>query len=129
MTNVTLDPFVQRTRAESGNAGGEVKRPFSSARVSRGAALLVENDGFAVLYFFEDGRCVKMATGAAESLRIIYRGQWEILTWGVCRFCGCTDNDCRSCIERTGAPCSWANDERTICSACARQPITAKATV
>lgn len=24
-----------------------------------------------------------------------------------CRVCGCTDDDCRGCIERTGAPCSW----------------------
>jgi hypothetical protein len=25
--------------------------------------------------------------------------------------------------------CSWANEERTLCTACARQPFTAKATV
>lgn len=33
-----------------------------------------------------------------------------------CVACGCTDQDCRGCVERTGEPCSWA--EPGICSAC-----------
>lgn len=33
-----------------------------------------------------------------------------------CRVCGCTDDDCSQCIERTGEPCSWADDD--LCSAC-----------
>lgn len=33
-----------------------------------------------------------------------------------CRVCGCTDADCSRCIERTGAPCTWAGDD--VCSAC-----------
>lgn len=33
-----------------------------------------------------------------------------------CRLCGCTDEDCRGCIERTGAPCSWVAED--LCSAC-----------
>lgn len=33
-----------------------------------------------------------------------------------CRACGCTDLDCRKCIERTGRPCHWV--ERDLCSAC-----------
>lgn len=36
---------------------------------------------------------------------------------GVCRVCGCTDEDCRQCIERTGQPCHWVEDD--LCSACA----------
>jgi hypothetical protein len=35
---------------------------------------------------------------------------------GTCRVCGCTDNDCRRCIERTGLPCWWI--EPGLCSAC-----------
>jgi hypothetical protein len=35
----------------------------------------------------------------------------------VCRVCGCTDEDCRQCIERTGRPCYWVDDD--LCSACA----------
>lgn len=33
-----------------------------------------------------------------------------------CRVCGCTDDDCRQCIEKTGEPCSWV--EQDLCSAC-----------
>lgn len=33
-----------------------------------------------------------------------------------CRICRCTDDDCRRCIEKTGAPCSWVEPE--LCSAC-----------
>jgi hypothetical protein len=33
-----------------------------------------------------------------------------------CRVCGCTDQNCFQCIQRTGAPCSWA--ESDLCSAC-----------
>jgi hypothetical protein len=37
-----------------------------------------------------------------------------------CRVCGCTDNDCRKCIEKTGEPCYWV--EKDLCSACAGAP-------
>ena len=33
-----------------------------------------------------------------------------------CRICGCTDEDCSQCIEKTGRPCSWV--EPGLCSAC-----------
>lgn len=33
-----------------------------------------------------------------------------------CRNCGCTDMDCSQCIERTGEPCHWVEDD--LCSAC-----------
>jgi hypothetical protein len=33
-----------------------------------------------------------------------------------CRVCGCTDDDCRQCIEKTGKPCHWV--EKDLCSAC-----------
>lgn len=36
-----------------------------------------------------------------------------------CRVCGCTDDDCSQCIERTGAPCHWV--EPDLCSACAER--------
>jgi hypothetical protein len=37
-----------------------------------------------------------------------------------CRVCGCTDEDCRGCIEKTGEPCYWV--EKDLCSACAGAP-------
>jgi hypothetical protein len=39
--------------------------------------------------------------------------RWVAARRGVCRVCGCTDE--RACAEG----CSWANRERTVCSACA----------
>jgi len=33
-----------------------------------------------------------------------------------CRVCGCTDGDCRQCVEKTGKPCHWVEDD--LCSAC-----------
>ena len=34
-----------------------------------------------------------------------------------CRVCGCTDDDCRQCVEKTGHPCRWVEED--LCSACA----------
>lgn len=33
-----------------------------------------------------------------------------------CRVCGCTDDNCKGCIERTGEPCQWVEED--LCSAC-----------
>ena len=33
-----------------------------------------------------------------------------------CRICGCTEDDRRQCMERTGTPCHWV--EKDLCSAC-----------
>jgi phospholipid N-methyltransferase len=33
-----------------------------------------------------------------------------------CRVCGCTEEDCRVCIVRSGGPCHWVEDD--LCSAC-----------
>ena len=36
-----------------------------------------------------------------------------------CRVCGCTDDDCRQCVEKTGSPCYWVDED--LCSACVDQ--------
>jgi len=36
-----------------------------------------------------------------------------------CRICGCTDNNCQQCIEKTGKPCHWIADD--LCSTCANE--------
>lgn len=33
-----------------------------------------------------------------------------------CRVCGCTDNDCRQCVEAQGEPCHWVAAD--LCSRC-----------
>lgn len=40
-----------------------------------------------------------------------------------CRECGCTDDDCRRCIEATGKPCRWV--EADLCSRCKDEMIEA----
>ena len=35
-----------------------------------------------------------------------------------CRVCACTEENCQGCVERTGAPCKWA--EPDLCTACVR---------
>ncbi|MET3035850.1 hypothetical protein ABXT08_07105 [Chryseobacterium sp. NRRL B-14859] len=34
-----------------------------------------------------------------------------------CSVCGCSDYDCRDCMQKTGKPCYWI--EPNLCSACA----------
>ncbi|TJY57183.1 hypothetical protein E4T66_17380 [Sinimarinibacterium sp. CAU 1509] len=41
----------------------------------------------------------------------------ELIDVRRCRVCGCTDDDCSHCIERTGEACYWVADD--LCSACA----------
>lgn len=37
---------------------------------------------------------------------------------GVCRVCGCTEENCFQCISKTGAACVWITPTRDLCSAC-----------
>ena len=43
-----------------------------------------------------------------------------------CRVCGCTDDDCMGCVERTGEPCTWVDED--LCSACVGDAIATYAT-
>ena len=40
-----------------------------------------------------------------------------------CRVCGCTDDDCRQCIEATGDPCEWVAVD--LCSRCEHEALCA----
>jgi hypothetical protein len=37
-----------------------------------------------------------------------------------CRVCHCTDANCRGCIALTGSPCSWSDEDATVCTACVK---------
>jgi hypothetical protein len=52
----------------------------------------------------------------------IVKNTMRKIVFGVCSVCGCTDDDCSQCIEATGEPCIWANEEHTLCSRCAKSP-------
>jgi hypothetical protein len=45
------------------------------------------------------------------------RKQSEMDNKRTCRVCGCTDDNCRQCIEKRGYPCVWVEDD--LCSSCA----------
>jgi hypothetical protein len=49
---------------------------------------------------------------------IVYHNVQDMQKLGerACRVCGCTDLDCRQCIEATGYPCHWIEDD--LCSRC-----------
>ena len=36
-----------------------------------------------------------------------------------CKVCGCTDDNCSGCVERTGMPCFWVEED--LCSACVEE--------
>jgi ParB/RepB/Spo0J family partition protein len=57
-----------------------------------------------------------------NKLMLILRGEDPDATGamsGVCRVCGCTEENCTQCMEKTGNPCHWVDEEKTLCSACA----------
>lgn len=57
------------------------------------------------------GTCQRRARDDAAARAVL------IEIGAMCRVCGCTDDDCSGCVERTGQPCWWV--EPGLCSACA----------
>lgn len=39
-----------------------------------------------------------------------------------CRVCGCTESNCRQCIEKTGFACHWVAED--LCSRCADEDVS-----
>lgn len=56
------------------------------------------------------------ATSAQNAVDQIRELTSEVTEAGACRVCGCTDDDCSQCVEKTGEPCSWVSPG--LCSAC-----------
>jgi len=65
---------------------------------------------------------IKAATPKAEKPK-----KGKSVRAGVCRECGCTDDNCEQCIEATGEPCTWVEDD--LCSACAPAKVPAPAKI
>ena len=69
-------------------------------------------------------RCLALSNSLSEILKIDESKLMKRITdetptiIGICSKCGCTDDDCRQCIEKTGEPCHWVNEEHSLCSAC-----------
>jgi hypothetical protein len=52
-------------------------------------------------------------------LRRVSVADVELVTGRHCKVCGCTEADCRGCVERTGEPCTWVGPN--LCSACVEE--------
>jgi hypothetical protein len=52
-----------------------------------------------------------------SSMLKIPLSDFELVAERHCRVCGCTDRNCSGCVERTGIPCRWVQED--LCSACA----------
>jgi hypothetical protein len=63
-----------------------------------------------------------LETGLVEGLAEAVAGALGPDT--ACRVCGCTETDCSGCIARTGAACSWV--ENDLCSACVPDSASAR---
>ncbi|KKN07261.1 hypothetical protein LCGC14_1069010 [marine sediment metagenome] len=76
------------------------------------AILLTESGRSELMYKMVDEICVDL-----QDLRDWLLDNPPVL-W-TCRVCGCTNDDCSQCIEKTGEPCHWV--EPDLCSACVDQ--------
>lgn len=72
---------------------------------------------FAILPSVPPGRGSFLAFVSYEPALDMRSWPWDTRA---CRVCGCVDDDCRFCIERTGVPCHWV--EQDLCSACSTRP-------
>jgi hypothetical protein len=63
-----------------------------------------------------DSLTLKEVRDVARVLNVPAEDLGGILLERRCRACGCTDDDCHQCIERTGTACHWIEED--LCSAC-----------
>ena len=79
----------------------------------------IDDDRQSVFLFLEKlpgvkkGPAATAADAIAEYLAATFKPR-------ACRVCGCTDADCSQCVEKTGQPCSWVEED--LCSACVEKP-------
>jgi hypothetical protein len=92
----------------AGNIGGEVQRIDAS----------VDNMGCSDYVFFMDICRVRSVYQFSEK---ISAPQKAIEVPGVCRDCGCKEDD--PCYHPDYGTCWWSNEEHTLCSHCADKAI------
>lgn len=78
-------------------------------------AAMMDCGGVALIGGWEQSRGARLESALALQVGIPVK---SLITWlGACAVCGCTEDDCSRCVERTGEACSWI--ESNLCSACA----------
>lgn len=96
-------PKLKKIRFSAGNITDGVQRIDAS----------VDNMGCSDYVFFMDICRVRSVYQFLERISVVKK---EIVTPGICRICGCTEND--PCFHPVHGTCWWADDEHTICSHC-----------
>lgn len=100
-----MSEFTLRISSNKGELGISVKSDFEG-----GGDLKVETPEEVFLKIIEVMNQFSLSTGNDET-----ESEEAVKT---CRVCGCTDEDCSQCVEKTGEPCSWVEGEEDLCSAC-----------
>lgn len=96
-------PKLKKIHFSVGNIAGGVQRIDAS----------VDNMGCSDYVFFMDICRVRSIYQFSELVAVANK---KIVTPGICRICGCTEND--PCFHPAHGTCWWADDEHTICSHC-----------
>jgi len=99
-------PVLGRIRVEAGQDDGAIARAIAALpKLLWACKAILKSESWAALEPELLGLLQEALVAAG------YAGERE------CRVCGCSDKDCRLCVERTGEPCRWVEDD--LCSACA----------
>lgn len=106
-----IDQFLRKVGPHFGDAGDLEELPqLAEVEAARKEALGIFDDWYRKAGEKAIGALAEVAEEIARTGRIP----------GICRVCGCTELDCRQCVEKTGKPCHWVDATQTLCSACAQ---------
>lgn len=104
ITNSIPFGFKRGTKAEKKNAPEDVRLSGVSCSMEGGASMVFVREPIEVI----------VPRAEWDEAEALYHG--PLFDVKKCRVCGCTQENCRQCIDRTGEPCSWI--EPDLCSAC-----------
>lgn len=119
---LSLDAMVEEIRLNIQKISAKYpklkkKINFSSNHISDGTLRIdatIESMGCPCYIFYIDICKVRRVFQFSEQ---VVASPKEIATFGVCRECGCTEDD--PCFNPNVGTCWWADDEHTLCSHCA----------
>lgn len=81
-----------------------------------GMTISIDIDTFEEFSLNEFKELIKWMSEKAETIENDYFPDGKRKKVRKCRVCSCTDLDCTTCIEKTGQPCYWVEED--LCSAC-----------
>jgi ParB/RepB/Spo0J family partition protein len=103
-------------KAMSGGFRHPVGSPGDKSYATKGECLCSMQEQIRTWLMEAAGDYCQMKSRAVRIAARIEGAVQDELAKRTCRVCGCTEDNCQGCIERTGAPCTWI--EADLCSAC-----------